>query len=576
MDPARLGRYEILGKLGSGGMGTVYAARETEGGHRVALKVLGSTIVDDPEKFRRFEQEVVALSRLDHPHVVKLLGPLERDGSSVFFAMELVEGETLAARLRKDGPLPVPAALSIARSLLAALGAAHGAGVVHRDVKPSNILLTATGVKITDFGLARMEDLSRLTTTGQLMGTLDYMSPEQCEGRRIDLRTDLYSLGIVLYEMLAGLPPFRRESPGATLKGHLHDEPPSLDTIRSDLPPRLSEIVGKLLVKRPEDRIPDAASALAALDSVRDPTVTASFHRGRGPAPEDPEPVTAVPLPPDRRRRRRGLVAAGGVLLLLAAVVAGVFLLDREAGQPANGPGQPPARDTCEAVLVTIHQAIRARDFDLFASGFEESALVAFLSEEPERDFAARSEGIADFAYRLEVPMRGASVNDLSIRVGSSASLARVLGLSPAAMLRIAFRHHEDGFRVAFAGEEGRGGTLANRPEIERRMILARLQELSANFDELASLLASALPREKRVPVDELRRRLREVAVDGRIDFEVMEEASTLEGGRSSIVVRSRALARVLALPDDRLDFDFQRNLRDRRWRIRSIRPHED
>ncbi|MCU0726598.1 MAG: serine/threonine protein kinase, partial [Planctomycetes bacterium] len=311
MDPARLGRYEIVGKLGSGGMGTVFAARETESGDRVALKVLGSTIVDDPEKFRRFEQEVVALSRLDHPHVVRLLGPLERDGASVFFAMELLEGETLSARLRRDGPLPVPAALSVARPLLGALAAAHAAGVVHRDVKPSNILLTSKGLKITDFGLARMEDLSRLTTTGQLMGTLDYMSPEQCEGKRVDARTDLYSLGIVLHEMLAGAPPFRRESPGATLKGHLHDEPPTLDSIRSDLPPGLSTFVSRLLSKSPEDRFPDAPAALAALDGVRDPNVTVSFHSGRGPAPEEPEPKTAIPLGPARRRPSRRLLLAG-------------------------------------------------------------------------------------------------------------------------------------------------------------------------------------------------------------------------------------------------------------------------
>ncbi|MCU0728160.1 MAG: hypothetical protein MUE73_20625, partial [Planctomycetes bacterium] len=256
--------------------------------------------------------------------------------------------------------------------------------------------------------------------------------------------------------------------------------------------------------------------------------------------------------------------------------VTAALLLDGTTDRTDGARATPAARDTCEAVLVSIHGAIRARDFDQFASCFEETALEEFLTGDPRGDFTSRSEGIADFAYRLEVPLRGASVGELSYRVGSSPALARVLGLSPAAMLRVAFRHHEDGFRVAFAGEEGRAGTLANRPEVDRRMFLARLQDLSANIDELIPLLASALPRESRVPPEELKRRVREATAGEKLDFEVLEEASTVEGLRATIVVRSRGLARVLALPDDRLDLDFHRTMRDRRWRLRSIRPHED
>ncbi|MHC4861002.1 MAG: serine/threonine-protein kinase, partial [Planctomycetota bacterium] len=170
MDAERLGRFEIEELIGEGGMGSVYAARDTESGDRVALKVLSSEIAEDEEKLRRFEQEATALARIEHEGIVRRLGPIERDGRRVFFPMELLEGKTLARRLREEGPMPVPVALAIVRGLLEALGAAHAAGVVHRDVKPSNILIKEEEVKVTDFGLARMEDITRLTKTGQLMG----------------------------------------------------------------------------------------------------------------------------------------------------------------------------------------------------------------------------------------------------------------------------------------------------------------------------------------------------------------------------------------------------------------------
>ena len=197
MSDDRLGRFEIESVLGRGGMGTVYAARDSESGRRVALKVLSGDLVDDEEKFLRFEQEVTALGRLEHPNIVRLLGPLEKHGQKVFFPMEIVEGETLAVKLRREGPQPVAAALAVATTLLGALDAAHRAGVVHRDVKPSNILVDGNTLKVTDFGLARMEDITRLTRTGQLMGTLEYMSPEQCEGEPVDPRTDHNTTGII-------------------------------------------------------------------------------------------------------------------------------------------------------------------------------------------------------------------------------------------------------------------------------------------------------------------------------------------------------------------------------------------
>ncbi len=582
MDPERLGRFTVTGRLGEGGMGTVYAAVDPDTGSQVALKVLSASFVTDEEKFRRFEQEVVALSRVTHHGVVRLLGPLQRDGTRVFFPMELLEGETLAARLRREGALPVPAALSVFRSLVESLGAAHAAGVVHRDVKPSNILLAKDGLKVTDFGLARMEDLSRLTTTGQLMGTLDYMSPEQCEGRKIDARTDLYSAGIVLFEMLAGRPPFRHESPGATLKGHLQDVPPRVDTLRADLPPGLADLVDRLLAKRPEERHRDAGELLDALDAVRDPSRTATFHRGAAPADRTTEALTVMPLR-EPAPRRRGLLALGAAAAAALALAVALYLLlahRRSEAPPSTPPEQArsPARATPEEVLAAAHGAIEKRDYAAFAACFEPPALSDHFSAEPEMDFALRAGGIADFAYRMEVPMRGASAGDVTFRTGASAALARVLGLNPSMMLRVGFRPHAGGFRIAGVGEETPGGrrdALSRRPEVERRMFLERMGEMFANFDEMAPMLLPALVRASRLPAEEIQRRLKEARSRGEIDFQILEDETTIMGDAARVVVRSQVLARVLSLADDRMVFDLARNPPDRRFRLREIRPHE-
>lgn len=566
----RLGRFEIEAILGQGGMGTVYAGRDTDTGESVALKVLSSGLEDDEEKFRRFEQEVTALSRLDHENIVRLLGPLERDGDRVFFAMEILEGETLAKRLRRSGPLPVRKALDVARTLLTALGAAHQAGVVHRDVKPSNILLSGDDLKITDFGLARMEDITRLTRTGQLMGTLDYMSPEQCEGAPVDARTDLYSAGIILYEMLAGAPPFNRATAGTVLKGHLSEVPASLDTIRADLPDGLAAVVAKLLEKNPGDRFASAREAAEALDAVPDPSVTVTFHPGTGPgAPASAAAVTRAESPPARPRLGSPLLVGTLVVLFAAAVAGGISLLTEGGERPAPYP-----RGTVEETLASAHRALREENYQAFVLCFEPETLAPIGGADPRATFRRIAGEIDDFAYNLEVPPRGAALGDLSIRVGSSIALSKTFGLDPAERLQVGLRSGEGGFRIArvnVLGEgvrpwPGAGGAL------QARFVEEGVKRVFENLDKIIpDLVGRRVGDEGKL--ERLRERLKTLKAAGKIDYEILHAESNYEAGRPSIVVRSEALANLLSLTDDRFVLDFEAGRGARGGRAPRIRP---
>ncbi|MEN8150702.1 MAG: serine/threonine-protein kinase, partial [Planctomycetota bacterium] len=470
MEGTRLGRFEIESILGRGGMGAVYAARDTESGERVALKVLSGGLADDEQRFRRFEQEVAALSRVTHENVVSILGPLERDGDRVFFPMELLEGETLATRLRREGPQPVPAALGVIRALLEVLSVAHDAGVIHRDIKPSNIFLAGDRVVVTDFGLARMEDITRLTKTGQLMGTLSYMSPEQCEGEGIDHRTDLYSAGIILYEMLVGAPPFHRETPGAVLKGHLTETPSRLDAIRADLPGGLSDVVAKLLAKRPDDRFGTAREALSALSGVPDPSVTVTFHAGSAPA----------------KPRRRGLLVAAVALLALAAaaVLARPFL----AG---NASPPYPGRGTRDDLMETIHRSIERADFAAFARCFDADLLDEHLPNPQAETFARRAKTVTDFQYRLS---KSRSPGMVSFRSLTGRALPTVLGIRLKGPLGLVIPPSEDEYLVA--------GILANpasrvplSPSEMRRVKKEVNPKVAEFFDDLETNLSELVRR---------------------------------------------------------------------------------
>jgi serine/threonine protein kinase/tetratricopeptide (TPR) repeat protein len=271
--PARIGHYAIDRKLGEGGMGVVYAAHDERLERTVALKMM-SSLADDETARRRFWREARAAASVNHPNICQLY-EIGEDAGELFIAMELLEGEALSERLRR-GPLSVSETVPIGLGVLAALSALHARGIVHRDLKPSNVFLTPHGVKLLDFGLARPSDpeLARslssstdLTRTGMLMGTPGYMTPEQVMGEALDARTDLFAVGAILFEMLAGRPAFGGRSFVETLHATLHEQPPAL--AGSPAVAAVDRVIRRALAKRPADRPASAEAMAEELRAVR-------------------------------------------------------------------------------------------------------------------------------------------------------------------------------------------------------------------------------------------------------------------------------------------------------------------
>jgi len=278
---ARLGAYEVLGTIGAGGMGQVYRALDTSLGRHVALKVLPPDLARDPSRIERFRREARTVAALNHPHIVTIHSVEHDAGTGVhFLTMELVEGRSLADTIAAGPGLPVSAILKAAAEIGDALAAAHDKGIVHRDLKPGNVMLTHDGrVKVLDFGLAKggspepstdanSETIAQ-TSEGLVLGTVPYMSPEQVEGRPLDARSDLFSLGVLLHEAATGMRPFQGASTAALLSSILRDTPPSIGTRRPDLPPRLVQLIGRCLEKDRERRAQSARDVRNEADAIR-------------------------------------------------------------------------------------------------------------------------------------------------------------------------------------------------------------------------------------------------------------------------------------------------------------------
>jgi hypothetical protein len=312
----RLGPYEVVGLLGAGGMGEVYRARDTRLGRDVAVKVLPEHVAHDAAALARFDREARAVAALSHPHIEALFDIGETDGTH-YLVMELLEGETLAARLRR-GALPEKDALRIGVQIAEALGAAHAHGIVHRDVKPANVMLTRSGVKLLDFGLARLQrrpdsagETAATTGFGEgvIAGTLPYMAPEQVRGQAVDARTDIFALGAVLYEMLSGRRAFAGETTADLMTAILTKDPDDLSRPGLSVPPNLERIVRRCLEKDPEQRFQSARDVAFALEA----------ESGASRSRMEVAPASARP-------RWRWLAATAiGLPLLLAA--AGIGLL---------------------------------------------------------------------------------------------------------------------------------------------------------------------------------------------------------------------------------------------------------
>jgi len=289
--PDKVSHYRIGAEIGRGGMGVVYSAHDTRLGRAVAIKMLPPVATADPDRHRRFVQEARAASALNHPHIVTI-HEIDEDNGTTFIAMELVDGTRLDT-LIAQGSLPVTTALEYASQVASALDAAHGTGIVHRDIKPANILITRDGrAKVLDFGLAKLveRDQARETMTGLdtrpglIMGTAAYMSPEQAEGRPVTARSDIFSLGGVLYEMLSGRRPFAGNSDLGLITSILRDQPPALRSLRPGVPPEVQAIVDRCLAKDPDARYTDARALKAALDAVHAKLTRPADQAWRRPA----------------------------------------------------------------------------------------------------------------------------------------------------------------------------------------------------------------------------------------------------------------------------------------------------
>ncbi len=297
-----LGEFLILRRLGQGGMAEVYLAEQTSLKRNVAIKVLHQDRVADENYLKRFKTEAMAAGSLSHPNIVQVLMIGEQEGIQ-YIAQEYVPGMNLREFLTRKGPPELPVALRIFKQVALALQAAHAAGIVHRDVKPENIMITRKGdVKVADFGLAQLTqhgERQNLTQDGMTMGTPLYMSPEQVNGSKVDARTDIYSLGVTCYHMLSGAPPFRGETAINIAMQHLKDEPDPLEKIRGDLPPLLCRIVHKMLTKDPEKRYQTAQAVLKDLKRV----TADGDAKGDQPVTEQRLPTVAAPAPRAARQK---------------------------------------------------------------------------------------------------------------------------------------------------------------------------------------------------------------------------------------------------------------------------------
>jgi serine/threonine-protein kinase len=332
-------RYELVDLVGSGGMSSVYCAFDTLLERNVALKILHEQYTTDDEYVERFRREARAVAQLSHPNIVTVIDRGERDGKQ-FIVFELVDGDNLKELVERGGPLPVRRALELGLDVGRALAFAHAQGLVHRDVKPQNMLLTGEGhAKVTDFGIVRSLGVAGNTETGTVLGTSHYIAPEQARGEHVDAQTDVYSFGVVLFELLTGEVPYGGESFLGVAMRHVNDPVPSVAERRPDTPLRLASLVERCMAKAPADRPSSMAAVVAELEACLAELDAKGGEESTMIIKAPPARAPARQRPP--RRRPRLLWPLLAILLLAAAVAVGILLArgeDGGGGGAAAGP----------------------------------------------------------------------------------------------------------------------------------------------------------------------------------------------------------------------------------------------
>jgi tRNA A-37 threonylcarbamoyl transferase component Bud32 len=356
------GRYRLDAQIGAGGMSTVYRAFDQTLERQVAIKLMHREIASDSDQLERFRREARAVAQLSHPHIVGVIDAGEDEGRP-YIVFEYVEGETLKERIRRMGRLPMDEAIAYAIEIARALGCAHGRQIVHRDVKPQNVLIDGEGsAKVTDFGIARTLDQEGLTADGRVLGTTDYVSPEQALGHDVNGQSDIYSLGVVLYEMLVGDVPFHGENQVSVAMKHVREDMPDLQSRRPEASATLASVLDRMTDKDLRRRYPDIDALVTDLEEAL-AIEAARSGKSTGEA-------TAVlrTLPPSTRRRLpfrlRHPLPVLGVIALMAVLVAIIALLFKEGvDRTQKGTGSGTVKAPAGETVVSVGRA-SAHDYD--------------------------------------------------------------------------------------------------------------------------------------------------------------------------------------------------------------------